>query len=151
NWATLQTDQQSAATAFFRDAVMPILTPLAIDASRPFPLLSSLSLNLAILLEPASPDESARLAIVQVPSGLARLVRVSGGAGLSFILLEDVIRACLQRLFPGQSIREARCIRLSRDAELELDDEGGHTHLELVERQVRQRRRSDVVRLEVEA
>jgi polyphosphate kinase len=151
DWASLRPEQQSAATAFFRDAVMPILTPLAIDASRPFPLLSSLTLNLAILLEPVSPDETTRLAIVQVPSGLARLVRIVGAPGLSFILLEDVVRACLQRLFPGQPIREARCVRLSRDAELELDDEGGHTHLEAVERQVRQRRRSDVVRLDVEA
>jgi len=66
------------------------------------------------------------------------------------VMLEDIIRAHLTQLFPGQPVIESAVIRLARDAELELDDEGGRTHLELVERQVRQRRRSDVVRLEVE-
>jgi polyphosphate kinase len=136
--------------AFFRDAVLPVLTPLAIDVSRPFPLLSSLSLNLALLLE-APPDEPVRrLAIVQVPAGLARLVRVAGGEGYTHVLLEEVIRAHLGLLFPGQGILESTVIRLARDAELELDDEGGRTHLEMVEEEVRRRRRSDAVRLEVE-
>jgi polyphosphate kinase len=70
---------------------------------------------------------------------------------VAFALLEDVIGAHLGQLFPGQTIREAACIRLSRDASLELDDEGGRSQLELVERQIRERRRSDVVRLEIEA
>ena len=135
--------------SFFRDSVLPVLTPLAIDAARPFPLLSSLSLNIAVLLEQGADDEGPRLAIVQVPSGLSRLVR-SGADGASFVLLEDVIRANLAELFPGQPIKETAVIRLARDAEIELDDEGGRTHLEVVEQQVRQRRRSDVVRLEIE-
>ncbi len=142
---------RAALGAFFREGVLPVLTPLAIDVSRPFPLLSSLSLNLALLLQP-EPDESARrLAIVQVPSGLPRLVEVPGGGGYVYVLLEDVIRAQITELFPGQTILETTVIRLARDAELELDDEGGRTHLEMVEREVRRRRRSDVVRLEVEA
>src|SRR5204863_3002718 len=62
-----------------------------------------------------------------------------------------IIRAQLAQLFPGQAILDATVIRLARDAELELDDEGGHTHLEVVEREVLRRRRSDVVRFEVEA
>jgi polyphosphate kinase len=77
-------------------------------------------------------------------------VRIAG-AETTFVLLEDVIRASLAQLFPGQPILEAAVMRLSRDAELELDDEGGRTHLERVERELRQRRRSDVVRLEIEA
>jgi polyphosphate kinase len=142
---------RAALGAFFREGVLPVLTPLAIDVSRPFPLLSSLSLNLALLLQP-EPDESARrLAIVQVPSRLPRLVEVPGGGGYVYVLLEDVIRAQITELFPGQTILETTVIRLARDAELELDDEGGLTHLEVVEREVRRRRRSDVVRLEVEA
>jgi polyphosphate kinase len=143
--------QRSSLHAYFNDAVLPVLTPLAIDVSRPFPLLSSLTLNLAVLLTPAPGDEGPRLAIVQVPPGLARLVQIASTDGVSFVLLEEVIRAHLPRLFPGQSIVEASIIRLARDAELEFDDEGGRTHLELVERELRQRRRSDVVRLEVEA
>ena len=148
---TLNEPRRAALAAFFREGVFPVLTPLAIDVSRPFPLLASLSLNLALLLEADGQEPERRLAIVQVPSGLARLVDVSGGDGVCYVLLEDVIRAQLAQLFPGQVILESAVIRLARDAELELDDEGGNTHLEVVEREVRRRRRSDVVRLEVES
>jgi polyphosphate kinase len=136
---------------FFRDSVLPVLTPLAIDEARPFPLLTSLSLNLAIILAPAPDGGDRRLAIVQVPASLTRLVQIPSASGYTYVLLEEVIRAHLPDLFPGQQIVEARVIRLARDAELELDEEGGRTHLEAVEREVRRRRRSDVVRLEVEA
>ena len=143
--------RRAALATFFREAVLPVLTPLAIDVSRPFPLLSSLSLNLALILEPTAGEEPRRLAIVQVPAGLTRLVEVAGGDTYTFVLLEDVIRTHIGQLFPGQTILETTVIRLARDAELELDDEGGRTHLEIVEREVRRRRRSDVVRLEVES
>ncbi len=150
DWTEVPGAEQRRLGSFFRDAILPVLTPLAIDTSRPFPLLAPLSLNLALLLEPTGEDTEPRFAIVQVPPGLPRLVRVSDPNAVSFVLLEEVIRAHLSQLFPGQSIREAACIRLSRDAELELDDEGGHTQLEIVEREVRRRRRSDVIRLEIE-
>jgi polyphosphate kinase len=141
----------TAMRAFFRDSVLPVLTPLAIDRARPFPLLASLTLNLVVILEPAPHEAESRLAIVQVPAGLPRLVRIREAEGFTFVLLEDIIRAHLPQLFAGQQIREARVIRLARDAELDLDDEGGRTHLEAVEREVRRRRRSDVIRLEIEA
>jgi polyphosphate kinase len=140
-----------ALTAFFCDAVQPVLTPLAVDRARPFPLLSSLSLNIAAFLEPAAGTNEQRLAIVQVPAGMTRLVPIPGADGFSYVLLEDIIQAHLSHLFPGQRILEAKVIRLARDADLELDDEGGQTHLEAVEQEVRRRRRSDVIRLEVEA
>jgi polyphosphate kinase len=143
--------RRAALSTFFREAVLPVLTPLAIDVSRPFPLLSSLSLNLALLLEAAAGETARRLAIVQVPPRLTRLVEVSGFNGYAAVLLEDVIRAHLGLLFPGQTIVESAVIRLARDAELEFDDEGGRTHLEAVEEEVRRRRHSDVVRLEVDA
>jgi polyphosphate kinase len=143
--------RRTSVGAFFRDTVLPVVTPLAIDVSRPFPLVSSLSLNLAVLLEPAAGEGARRLALVQVPPGLARLVRIGGADGHTFVLLDEVIRAHLPELFPGQPVVESAAMRLARDSELELDDEGGRTHLELVEREVRRRRRSQVVRLEVEA
>ena len=142
--------QRASLGVYFRDAVLPVLTPLAIDVSRPFPLLSPLSLNIAVLFAAAPGETDHRLAIVQLPSGLSRLVPIAG-EGFTFVLLEDIIRAHLAQLFPGQAILESAAIRLARDAELEFDDEGGRTHLELVEREVRRRRRSDVVRLELEA
>ena len=171
--AELDDARRASLGKFFRDAVLPVLTPLAIDVSRPFPRLSSMTLNLALLLDGAGSDPERRLAIVQVPSMLTRLVEVAGGDLLpqahsakgdglpavapsakgvrTFVLLEDVIRAHLGLLFPGQTILGSTVMRLARDAELELDDEGGRTHLEVVEREVRRRRLSDVVRLEVEA
>jgi len=142
---------RAAIGRFFCDGVSPVLTPLAIDESRPFPLLTSLSLNLAIVLAPAEEGGDRRLAIVQVPAGLTRLVQIPSSDGHAYVLLEDIIRAHLPDLFPGQRILEARVIRLTRDAELELDEEGGRTHLEAVEYEVRRRRRSDVVRLEIDA
>jgi polyphosphate kinase len=148
--ADLPEPRRAALSTFFRDAVLPVLTPLAIDTSRPFPRLSSLSLNLALLLEGTADEPTRRLAIVQVPLGLTRLVAIAGTDGRGYVLLEDVVRANLAQLFPGQAIVESTAIRLARDAELELDDEGGRTHLETVEREVRRRRLSDVVRLEVE-
>jgi len=143
--------QKKSLSVFFAEAILPVLTPLAIDVSRPFPLLSSLSLNVAVLLGAAAAESAHRLAIVQVPSGLARLVRIGGADGAAFVLLEEVIKAHLPQLFPGQPILETTVIRLARDAELEFDDEGGRTQLELVERELRRRRVRDVVRLEVEA
>jgi polyphosphate kinase len=147
----LREDRRAALSPYFRDAVLPVLTPLAIDVLRPFPRLASLTLNIAVLLEPAAADAAPRLAIVQVPAGLPRLVQVADADGVSFVFLEDLIRLHLGQLFPGQRILESAAIRLSRDAELELDDEGGRTQLEVVERELRRRRLNDVVRLEIDA
>ncbi len=151
SYQDLSAERRASLTSHFRGNVLPVLTPLAIDVLRPFPLLSSLSLNLAVLLEPSGDHPSRRLAIVQVPAVLTRLVRLADAQGVSFVLLEEIIRAHLSDLFPGQAVVEARIIRLARDAEMEFDDEGGRTHLEVVERELRRRRRSDVVRLEIEA
>jgi polyphosphate kinase len=149
SWGELEAHQQRALAEYFRESVLPVLTPLAIDAARPFPLLSSLSLNLALRLDGVAGESEGRLAIVQVPAGLTRLVPVDVPG--TFVLKEDVIRAHLPLLFPGQTILESAVIRLSRDAELELDDEGGRTQLEMVERELRQRRHNDVSRLEISA
>ena len=166
----LDESQRAAVTAYFREDVLPVLTPLAIDAARPFPMLSSLSLNLALRLAPGEDEKAPRLAIVQVPSQLPRLVRVLGSgrrpgsdpahggeartAGttepVTFVWLEAIILAHLDALFPGQRVIESAAIRLARDAELELDDEGGGSYVEALEEELRQRRRNHVVRLEVE-
>ncbi len=130
--------------------MLPVLTPLAVDTSRPFPMLSSLSVNLALRLAPAEEGLADRIAVVQVPSGLPRLVRVAGGEGVTFVVLDDVIRAGLDSLFPGQVVLEAAAFRLTRDSELELDDEGGQSYVEALEVELRRRRKSDVVRLEID-
>ena len=142
---------RAALARFFHDEVLPALTPLAIDSSRPFPMLAGLSLNLAILLAPAPGEESARLAVVQVPARLPRLVRPAGAEGTTYVQLEDIIRAELAVLFPGQEIRGTAAFRVSRDSELDLDDEGGRDLLAVIEEELKNRRRSEIVRLEIEA
>jgi polyphosphate kinase len=143
--------QRAAMSRYFKDEVLPTLTPLAIDSARPFPMLANLSLNLALLLAPAEGESGPRLAVVQVPGRLPRLVRVAGGDGSTYAWIEDVLSSELGRLFPGQPILEAAVFRVARDSELDLDDEGGRSLLETVEEELRKRRGSRVVRLEVRA
>jgi polyphosphate kinase len=147
-WSEVAPSQQVSLGTFFREEVLPVLTPLAVDSSRPFPMLSSLSLNMVLRLE-GTAEAASRIALVQIPSGLARLVKI--GEPGAFVLLEDIVRAHASDLFPGQRILESAIIRLARDAELELDDEGGRTQLEIVERELRRRRRGGVTRLEITA
>jgi polyphosphate kinase len=149
--AELEAPQRASLSRYFRDEVLPALTPLAIDSSRPFPLLANLSLDLALLLAPAEEGGPPRLAVVQVPAMLPRLVRVPGGEATSFVCLEEIIRSELPVLFPGQTIVDSTVFRIARDAEIELDDEGGRDFLRAVEEELRARRRSRVVRLEVES
>ncbi len=149
--AQIDAAQRAPLARHFRDEVLPALTPLAIDFSRPFPMLAGLSLNLAVLLAPADGESEPRLAVVQVPGGLPRLVRPVGGDGTSYALLEDIVRSELPALFPGQSVLESAVFRVARDAELDLDDEGGADYVEAIEEELKNRRKSRVVRLEVEA
>ena len=147
----LEAQQRTFLSRYFTAEILPALTPLAIDVSRPFPKLSNLSLNLALLLAPAEGEEQPRLGVVQVPGGLRRLVRPLGGDGNTYVLLEEIIRAELATLFPGQTVLESTAFRIARDAEMELDEEGGREYLENIEDELRKRRLSRVVRLEVRA
>ncbi len=147
----LDAQQRTFLSRYFTAEILPALTPLAIDISRPFPKLANLSLNLALLLAPAEGEEQPRLGVVQVPAGLRRLVRPLGGDGNTYVLLEEIIRAELATLFPGQTVVESTTFRIARDAEMELDEEGGRDYLENIEDELRKRRLSRVVRLEVQA
>jgi polyphosphate kinase len=148
--SALDEASRAGVAAYFRDDVQPALTPLAIDVGGPFPMLSSLSVNLAYVLAPETGDVTRRLAVVQIPAKLPRLVRISGASTPTFVLLDDLIRAESEALFPGQVLLESAAFRLTRDSELELDDEGGQSYLEALEQELRKRRRSAVVRLEIE-
>lgn len=149
--AELDSGPRAALSRHFRSEVFPALTPLAIDVSRPFPVLAGLSLNLALLLSPLQEGGEPRLAVVQVPGRLRRLIRPPGVEGHLHVLLEEVIRAELDSLFPGQTVLESAAFRIARNAEMELDDEGGRDYIEVLEEELRTRRRTEVVRLEVEA
>jgi polyphosphate kinase len=135
----------------FEAQIFPALTPLAIDAERPFPLLAGLSLNLGVLLAEPADDPKPRLAVVQIPARMPRLLRVAASDPPGHVLIEDAVRDGLHLLFPGQTIAATVVFRVTRDSELELDDEGGRAYVEILRAELRGRRRSDVVRLEIQA
>lgn len=139
----------SALRKQFRREVAPVLTPLGIDSARPFPVLASLSLNIAALLEPEADGEEPRLAVVQVPGGLPRMLRPAGAEGSPWVWMDDVISTELPSLFPGQEVLEAAVFRVTRDSELEIDEDGDRDLRVEIEAELRKRRRSRFVRLEL--
>ena len=144
-WADLDPAEQSVLTERFTREIFPVLTPLAVDSGHPFPLISSLSLSLAIRLR-AHGDESISLARVKVPTILGRLVQFGDG---DWILMEELISAHLDLLFPGTEIVDAHLFRVTRDADLDTVEEEADDLLEAIEEGLRQRRFGSVVRLEV--
>ena len=131
----------------FEERVFPVLTPLAVDPGHPFPFISDLSLNLAVLMrDPA--DTERRFARVKVPSTLDRWVPTSEGAN-RFVALEDVIATHLDMLFPGMELLEHHVFRVTRNADLTLNDEDAEDLLIAVEMELRRRRFQWAVRLEV--
>jgi len=145
-WPELDAAQSQALTAVFEEHIFPVLTPLAVDPGHPFPYISNLSLNLAVQI--ADPD-SRRLhfARVKVPPLLGRFASPEEGV---FVPLEDVIAAHLDRLFPGMRIVDHYDFRVTRNNDLEVDDDGAEDLLEALEETIRKRRFSPAVRLEVE-
>ncbi len=133
---------------YFHNTIYPLLTPLAINASHPFPLLGNRSLNLAVLL--ARGVEDSQIAIVPVPSVLPRIIEVPGqGIGHTFVFLEDIITSYCSYLFFGYIIKEVIPFRITRNADLLIDGEGAEDLLVEVEKSLRQRKRGEAVRLEI--
>ena len=139
---------------YYHESVYPVLTPMAIDQARPFPLVNSLTLYLAVVLtkQEGAVEEPLHFAIVRVPSNLSRLVSVPtrGKNKNSFILLEDLIKQHIHTLFSGYTPIAVHSFRLTRNSDLSLDEEGAEDLLEEVEKEVRKRRWGAPVRLEVE-
>ncbi len=152
--------QRAALDHVFHDRIFPVLTPLAVDPSHPFPYISNLSLNLAaIVADPSSGQR--RFARVKVPPLLPRFVAVpDAGSGAeedggrrpraSFVPLEQVIAVHLDQLFPGMDVVEHHAFRVTRNADLTLEDEEAEDLLALVEIELRRRRFGRAVRVEVE-
>lgn len=145
-WADLDAAEQSILTERFTREIFPVLTPLAVDPGHPFPLISSLSLSLAIRLR-THDDFEISLARVKVPTILGRVVQFGKG---DWILLEELIVAHLHLLFPGTEILDAHLFRVTRDADLDTAEDEADDLLEAIEEGLRQRRFGSVVRLEVD-
>jgi polyphosphate kinase len=134
----------------FRREIYPVLTPLGIDPTHPFPHLLNKSLNMAVSLR--RPTHAEKLfAVVQVPSVLPRFVALPAERGHVFTALETVIRLHLSELFPGLELENAAVFRVTRDSEYEIDDDEVEDLLKAIEEEIRKRRRGDAVRLEIEA
>ncbi|HEX5041734.1 MAG TPA: polyphosphate kinase 1 [Candidatus Polarisedimenticolaceae bacterium] len=138
---------RAALRSWFERTVFPVLTPLAFDPGRPFPHISNLSLNLAVLVRDL--DGHERFARVKVPGTLPRLVPVHTNGERVFVWLEDVVGAHLETLFPGMHVVESHPFRVVRNADFEIQELEAADLLETVEEGVRRRRFGEVVRLTV--
>ena len=145
-WDDLDREEQKYCKRFFRDRVFPVLTPLAVDPAHPFPYISGLSLNLAVLLRnPRTAKE--HFARVKVPPIFERFVPVGNQR---FVPLEDVIAEHLKRLFPGMEVLEVHTFRVTRNEDLEVEEDDAENLLKALERELSRRRFGPPVRLEVE-
>jgi len=140
--------------ALFRASIYPVLTPLAIDPGHPFPHVHNKSLNIALVVERQNGGQPRRhFAVVQVPAVLDRVVVVSthGEGRVRFILLEDIIARHLRELFGGLRVVSHTVFRVTRNTDLTIQEEEAEDLLETIEESLRQRMRSDPVRLEISA
>jgi polyphosphate kinase len=150
----LNVSQTKAVSDYFHEIVFPVLTPMAVDQSRPFPLVHTKELYLAVLLRQAGDpaEEEPLFAIVQVPSILPRFVPVPGRTNskkTEFVLLEDLIEEFIDTLFNGYIPFSVNPFRLTRDADITLNEEDADDLLEEIEKELRRRRWGIPVRLEV--
>ncbi|MGW5052105.1 RNA degradosome polyphosphate kinase [Actinokineospora sp. NPDC004072] len=150
-WAELTAEQSQRMSIYFRDQVFPVLTPLAFDPAHPFPYISGLSLNLAVTVR--NPEEGTpRFARVKVPDNVPRLVPVDRSPDertAVFLPLEELIAAHLGMLFTGMEIIEVHAFRVTRNADLEVEEDRDEDLLKALERELAQRRFGPPVRLEV--
>ena len=147
SWNNIDRTTQAQLSTRFKQEIFPVLTPLAIDPGHPFPYVSSLSLSLAVQLRDPERDERF-FARVKVPQILPRLVQIGDGRA---ILLEDLIRAHLDQLFVGHELIGAHAFRITRDADIDVEEGEADDLLAAIEEELRQRRFGKVVRVEIEA
>jgi polyphosphate kinase len=149
DWQDLDSDERKHVSKIFTERIFPVLTPLAVDPSHPFPYISGLSLNLAVIVKNPNTG-SVFFARVKVPPILNRFMPVSSTKGFRFIPLESVIATHLQELFPGMIIEDHYTFRVTRNQDLELDEDESENLLISLEQELQRRRFGPPVRLEIE-
>jgi polyphosphate kinase len=145
-WDDLDRDEQKQCKRLFRDRIFPVLTPLAVDPAHPFPYISGLSLNLAVLIRNPKTGKE-HFARVKVPPIFERFVPLPNAR---FVPLEDVIAEHLKRLFPGMEVLESHTFRVTRNEDLEVEEDDAENLLAALEKELLRRRFGPPVRLEVE-
>jgi polyphosphate kinase len=152
SWGELGPPERERLRTYFREQVFPVLTPLAVDPAHPFPYISSRSLNLAVLLRDPDDNGSELFARIKVPNNVPRFVTVQNDSrAVRFLPLEELIATHLDQLFSGMQIQEWHLFRVTRNAELEVDEDRDEDLLQALERELAQRRFGPPVRLEVAA
>ncbi|WP_312427725.1 RNA degradosome polyphosphate kinase [Lacrimispora sp.] len=148
----LSEKEGSYADSYFERNVYPVLTPMAVDSSRPFPLVRNKSLNIAALLQKKSGEEELEFAMVQVPSVLPRIVELPTGKKeeRAVILLEQIIERNIGSLFLNYNVITAHPFRIMRNADLTIDEEEAEDLLEEIQKQLKKRQWGEAIRLEVE-
>ena len=145
-WDELSDDEQKQCKRLFKDRVFPVLTPLAVDPAHPFPYISGLSLNLAVLVRNPKTDKE-HFARVKVPPIFSRFVPLGNQR---FVPLEDVIGEHLKRLFPGMDVLRWATFRVTRNEDLEVEEDDAENLLKALEKELLRRRFGPSVRLEVD-
>ncbi len=145
-WSDLDREEQKHCKRLFRDRVFPVLTPLAVDPVHPFPYISGLSLNLAVLVRNPKTGKE-HFARVKVPPSFSRFVPLGNQR---FVPLEDVIGEHLKRLFPGMEVLEVHTFRVTRNEDVEVEEDDAENLLAALEKELLRRRFGPPVRLEVE-
>ena len=149
HWEDLADEDTRRLREYFRDQVFPVLTPLAVDPAHPFPYISGLSLNLAVMVR--DPDTGvSHFARVKVPNNVPRFVAVGPtDRTATFLPLEDLIAAHLPQLFPGLDVVSHHLFRVTRNADVEVEEDRDEDLLQALERELARRRFGSAVRLEV--
>ncbi len=148
----LSPDQGKYVDGYFDREIYPILTPVAVDPAHPFLHPPGLAVNLAVLVSSENGSEAqARLAVVPVPASIPGLCHLPGSGAFDVCWLSDIIRRRIHRLFSGYRVLEAACFRLTRDAEMELDDEAQGDYVHMLQSGLKQRQRGKPIRVEYDS
>ncbi|MBW3088632.1 RNA degradosome polyphosphate kinase [Bifidobacterium sp. 82T24] len=154
-WSQLTISEQERLSKFFRRQVFPVLTPLAVDPAHPFPYISGNSLNLAVIVENPNSGKS-HFARVKIPDNLPRLVAVddltedeSNDVRYGFVTMENLLIAHLESLFPGMIIKEARSFRVTRNEDIDVEEDDAENLLNAIEKELLRRRFGPPIRLEI--
>lgn len=151
SYSELDEVSRKTVDEYFEEEIFPVLTPLAIDNVHPFPNLINRSLALAIILDdPDTPEIEEKVCVIQIPSNISRFYSVENGRKNSFIMLEEIIKANAEKLFSGMRSIDCFAFRITRNADLELEEEEAADLLTLIEEEVKKRRLGILVRLEVD-
>jgi len=147
----LTEDERSHINKYFDNELFPVLTPIALDNVHPFPNLTNRTITLCVILDdPETEHREDKISVLQVPGNFPRFYNLEGRDGSNFVLIEDIIKANAGKLFPGMEITKTFSFRITRNADLELEEEEADDLLKLIEEEVKKRRLGIAVRLEID-